>query len=218
MNGCNLEWSRTIHDFQWGPGLPAEGPSDLASVEESMQEQASTTYDPSPPMATVRATYDSRLINSYDFQKTAPLVAAQPNAIWTVGWQVPLGYRAVIRKFKVFFNGDVGGDPGNSVCAPLLTLYPTQFGSVFATGAQFASAGNGVAVPNCGYITIGSGDEFDCFFIVEEDSWFGLTGQNNNLNPSGSATTVSVNVYGTLIATNELELPYCVGNPVGMQA
>jgi hypothetical protein len=125
----------------------------------------------------------------------------------------------VVRKFKVIYDGDQGGSVANSVVIPLQTLYPVSFvtewspvsGSGIGGNVEFANSGNGVPVANSQYVTIGSGDEFDTFFIVEEGTWFGLMGQNNNITMGGGF--VSVNCYGQLIPTNQLELPYCIGNP-----
>jgi hypothetical protein len=74
MNGCNLEWAPSIRDFQWGVGPSTGIPADIAAIEGSVRALENTGLDPNPPMATVRATYDARLINSYDFAFRGPSV------------------------------------------------------------------------------------------------------------------------------------------------
>lgn len=221
-----VEWQRYIQDIQWGPGDNyAFIPSDLIALEACKDALENTPVADGPRDYDVRATYDSRLINSYDFNFAQLNLAVLFDEIWTIGFQVPFGYRAVVRKFKITYDNDVGGPIGNSWVVPLANTTPpgntdivTQ--SLWGGLNQFFianSVGAGSAVPNTTQIPIGPDGEVDCFFVVEEGTWFGMLGENANLVQVGSPT-MSINIYGNLIPSENMQLPFAIGNPIrGMQ-
>ena len=217
MNNCMLEWRLTIRDHQWGcyDWAPA---IDLLMLADAENDLAATPLDYQTLDYDVRSTYDSRPINAYDFNLcSGTLSGINSNIAWMVGWQVPLGYRAVVRRFDVQYDSDVGGPYGNSVIWPLQGLYPAtvqpapQLLAVSTPQFNMAVYTNnevGFPVPN-NIKSIGSGGSIDVFFIIEEGTWFGLAGSNaNQLNG-----TANVNVYGQLIPVRNEQLPYVVGNP-----
>jgi len=215
---CNLEFSPTIHDYQWGPGLNfKDNAVDLVALSNAQEELDNTPLTPQPIDYGVRSTYDSRPINSYDFNFTATNIPSLPNFLWLTGWQVPLGYRAIVRKFEVIYDQDTGGPFGNSVIFPLQSLYPSAtedlpagFPVTVPSYSTVVPAGNAVGFPVPNNVkAIGSGGSIDTFFICEEGTWFGIQGINTNIATEG---TVTINVYGNFLAIRDEQLPFVIGN------
>jgi hypothetical protein len=207
---CNLEWQPSIRDRCYGYDPNGEGTaSDLTALAGATAALAATPLADGPNNYSVRSTYDVRPVNAYDFNFSVLLFSVSNNVQWCVGWQVPLGYRAVIRRFEIQYDGDLGGAYGNSWIQPCISIYPTN--ESIDTSPISSNSGNPTPVPYNSEIAIGSGGEIETFFIAEEGSWFGLTGVNANLNLSGSPTA-SVNCYGNLIPTGEMQLPFTIGN------
>lgn len=215
MNGCNLEWQPTIRDYQWGPGIDTAGPVDLLSLEDAKTDMYAAPLVPEVLDYDVRSTYDSRPINAYDFNFCANSLIVTNDALWVVGWQVPLGFRAVVREFEVQYDQDTGNQFGQSLVYPLEGMYPSQFAPNPASSGpttptvQTAVAGAGFPVLN-NMKAIGSGGKIKTFFIVEEGTWFGIQGINNNL--GGVQGTVTINVYGNMLPIRNEQLPFIVGN------
>jgi hypothetical protein len=219
-----LEWQPYIQDKQWGPGLNYDFiPSDLADVDALKDALAETPVGDGPTNYDVRATYDSRLINSYDFHFAQLNVDVAFDEIWTIGFMVPFGYRAVVRKIKVIYDNDLGGPVGNSWIVPLANTTPpgssvvttfSPYGNVQQFFASSTTVAFGSGVPNNTQIPIGAGDTVDTFFLVEEGTWFGVMGQDSNLATIGT-TTASMDIYGQLIPSENMQLPFAIGNPIG---
>jgi hypothetical protein len=154
-----------------------------------------------PPSAfDVRSTYDSRPVNAYDFNYSAFLPSQNLiNTPWEFTFNVPNGYRAVPRKWDVFYDTPPSGPSYNST----VTLLQ-----------------QGAAVPNNGPIIIGMGtsDPIESFFICEENTTFGISGNVVGTVNSTQDSVISVNVYGNLIAVSEVALPFSVANPTSNPA
>lgn len=214
MNGCNLEWQPTIRDIQWGPGLDTAGPVDLLALEDAKTDMYQAPLVPEVLNYDVRAVYNSRPINAYDFNFCANSLIVNNNTLWVVGWQVPLGFRAVVREFEVQYDQDTGGPFGGSLVFPLEGMYPSTFGPNPQTSGpvtptvQTALAGAGFPVLNNAK-AIGSGGTIKTFFIVEEGAWFGIQGITSNI---GSQGTCTINAYGNFIPIRDEQLPFVVGN------
>jgi hypothetical protein len=214
MNGCNLEWQPSIRDFQWGLGVDTPGPTDLLALSTAVAEMQATPLEPVSLDYDVRAVYDSRPINAYDFNFCANNLIVLQNTLWAVGWQVPLGYRAVVREFEVMYDQDVGGEFGASLVFPLQGMYPSDFALQPASAGPTtpavltALAAAGFPLQNNAK-AIGSGGKITTFFIAEEGTWFGIQGISNNISVEG---TVTINCYGQLLPIRNEQLPFVVGN------
>jgi hypothetical protein len=214
MNGCNLEWQPTIRDIQWGPGLDTAGPTDLLALSGAVADAQATPLEPVPLDYDTRAVYDSRPVNAYDFNFCANNFIVNNNTLWAVGWQVPLGYRAVIREFEVQYDQDVGGQFGASLIFPLQGMYPSEFGDSPSTSGpvtptvQTALAAAGFPLQNNAK-AIGSGGKIKTFYIAEEGTWFGLEGISANIGVQGTCT---VNAYGQFIPIRNEQLPFVIAN------
>lgn len=187
----NKEYSPEIRDTQTGSTLDNVNASDLIAVSGATQAAGQAPLGEPPPNYDVRATFDSRFVNAYDFNMStsAPATSAAP---WVIEFTVPLGYRAIPRRWEVIYQGITGPiSPADST----VTLQS-----------------NGVSLPYNGPIIIGSGGTVRSFFLCEEGSTFGMTGFNGDA-PS-SNVTVSINVYGNLIPTSDVQLPYMAANRI----
>lgn len=221
----NIEWQPYIQDKQWGPGINYDQlPSaDLIDLEALKDDLENAPLGDGPNNYDVRATYDSRLVNSYDFHFAQLNALVIFNEIWTAGFMVPYGYRAVVRKIKVVYDNDLGGPYGNSWIIPLANTTPpgsavitvnSPYGNIQQFFYSSTSIATGSGVPNNTQIPVGAGDTIDTFFLVEEGTWFGCMGQDSNIEPIG-APTMSIDIYGQLIPSENMQLPFAIGNPIG---
>jgi hypothetical protein len=137
----------------------------------------------------VRCTYDSRPLNGFDFNLTQIFEESTDTTI-TASFLVPVGYRAVPRKWRIVF-------------VPA-TLYEVSEVTVFFTN-------NGADVPyNSVCIGNGTTDPLDTFYLAEESSPFGcrivLTP------PVVVLAGLVVQVYGNYLPVTNVALPFEVTN------
>lgn len=162
-----------------------------------LQDAASTRAMLSAPLGEpkvdfdVRSVYDSRPVNGYDFNFSA--VTLTIGGGWKVQFQVPSGYRVVPREWEVAFDVVIPGSAVNSTA------------SIQQNGAQ---------LPNNGPIVIGMGTDepIKTFFICEENTTFGIAGENTNIGGPVAEANVIVNVYGNLIPVTDVALPLSIAN------
>jgi len=172
---------------EWQAPADKEIPgSDLLKDDSSVDAMRAAPLGEPPTDFDVRAVFDSRFINSYDFNLSLAVSIAS-NVTWVATFNVPTGYRAIPRKWSVQFDSP----PLGPAAANNVTLQQ-----------------NGADVPNNGPIIIGAGtdDPIDSFYLCEENTTFGITGINQ------VNTEVNVNVYGNLLAVSDVALPLSISN------
>lgn len=182
----NLEWVLTIRDIQYGP-TDSPGAPDLANVMAQIGGMlAAPLGDPQSPYD-ARSVYDSRPLNAFDGVLSA---TASGDIPWTVQFQSPPGYRVVPREWTVSYDSPGSGPAGDSTVTILL---------------------NGSALLFNGPIVIGPGtnEPIETFFLVEENSSFGMSGSNTN---AVAASLVYVNVRCNFLPVMLDQLPYAVEN------
>jgi hypothetical protein len=184
------EFAEQIGDFQTGASVDQPGADLLFDDHAVAAMQATPLGEPSSDFD-VRSVFDSRPVNGYDFNYSAPFsqTGGASGAGWSVSFSVPNGYRAVPREWSVQFDQTIGGPSSNSVAS--------------------LTQGNS-SVPNNNAIIIGMGTDrpIKSFFLCEENTLFGISGRNNNT----SSLTGSVVVYGNLIPTSDVALPLSIAN------
>jgi hypothetical protein len=186
MYDGNREWWLTIKDYQSAPFF-FEGPSDLQDAEDMVSGMLAAPFGEPTDLYDARATYDSRPTNGFDaIFSTA--VATTNGAAWTALFTSPLGYRFVPRQFSISYDDGGAGPDANSTVNLLL--------------------GEGALPYNSG-IVIGAGAELPAFYLVEENTSFGVTGSNSNLT---GPTNVNVRIWGNLIPVKLEQLPFAVVN------
>lgn len=186
------EFADQQQDWQTGASWDQPG-ADLLQDAASISGMLSAPLGEPPTDFDVRCVYDSRIINSYDFNFTAT-ISGSSTAGWSAQFIVPVGYRAVPRKWAVQFDQLLTGPSGNSI----------------ATIQQ-----NGGDLPNntvC--IGMGTDEPIETFFLCEEQTTFGIAGFNSNPPSNGGVFTGSVNVYGNLIPVSSLALPLAASNQI----
>jgi hypothetical protein len=192
------EFAEQRGDWQTNASLDLPG-ADLLQDDAavSAMQQAPLTMPPSD--FSVRSVYDSRPVNGYDFNFSAVTQAtlvtnSTSAAVWFVNFNVPNGYRAVPRDWKIWL--DPPAAPGPSSAS---TVSLTQ---------------NGAAVPNNQDIIIGNGttDPIESFFVCEENTTFGVTGATTLIPRDNDPVNVNVNVHGNLIPVDANALPYAIAN------
>ena len=190
ING-NLEHFQDIRDFGVYPSTVQYAP-DLSGQQACVAELRSMGIGDVVPDYSVLAVYDSRPVNAQDFTFSGD-IGASKSTLWSItSFEVPAGYRAVIREFMVYYDSPGSGPAAESTA------------SLWANGAN---------VPFNQNIIVGNNAVIPTFFVLEEFSSFGVTGINGNLGAGGS--TVAVSVYGNLIPVTDEQLPFTVANPVG---
>lgn len=186
----NHEYAQEIGDAQAPPDMSDVGASDMALVQRSVDEMQRTPLGEPRVGFDVRAVYDSRPVNGYDFNLSASTDNVTTSA-WVIAFNVPNGYRMVPREWQVIYDSPPPGPSTNSI----VTLQQ-----------------NGANLPNNGPIIIGGGTglPIKSFFICEENTTFGITGRNTNL--ISGTNKVIINVYGNLLAVTDVALPFEVTN------
>jgi hypothetical protein len=146
-----------------------------------------------PPVAfDVRSTYDSRPVNSYDFNFSQSIAYVAAGGTLQFSFNVPQGYRAVPREWSVLLTAPALASSGNF--------------------NQISLNSNGAAVPNNQNIIFGAGgteDPIKSFFLCEEQTQFGATVLVQPVAVSGQAI---LNVYGNLIPVTSVALPFAIAN------
>jgi hypothetical protein len=206
MNGDNGNyvlwwWQRGEHeeqrgDFQASSCYEIPG-ADLLQDDASEAALMRSPLGEPPTDFTVRSVYDVRPVNGYDFNYFKSATITLSSGAWMVTFNVPPGYRAVVRHYEVEFDACFG--PGGGVFAP--------------SGSTASLQQNGANVPNNQTLDAGFGAAFDCFYLCEENTTFGLAGINLLINSAlGGVSTANVSVYGNLIAVDENALPLSIAN------
>lgn len=193
------EFAEQRGDWQTGASYDQPG-SDLLQDDASVAAMQQTPLGEPPTAFDVRSTYDSRPVNGYDFNYSAHFPSRNLiNNPWSIQFVVPNGYRAVPRKWDVFFDSPPAGPSYNST----VTLLQ-----------------NGAALPNNGPIIIGMGtnDSIDSFFICEENTTFGMSGNVVGVANTTQDSVISVNVYGNLLPVSDVALPFSIANPTSNPA
>lgn len=187
------EWSESRGDWQALPDINQPQAGDLIGQDAALQNMVAAKLGQPIGDYDVRSTYDSRPVNGYDFNFSvslaySPGISATP---WVATFIVPTGYRAVPREWEVSYDAQGAFPESNSTV------------SVQQAGAN---------VPNNQNIIIGNGTTrpIKTFFVCEENTSFGMTG--NNIGSTVPATQVNVKVYGNLIPVTDVSLPYCIAN------
>lgn len=189
------EFAEQRGDYQAPASLDESG-ADVLQADASIGAMLQTPLGEPPSNFDVRAVYDSRPVNAYDFNYSAsPSTTGSGANGWVATFQVPNGYRAVPRKWSIHYDTIAGGASANSTAS-------IQQG--------------GAALPNNANIIVGMGTDepIETFFLCEENTSFGITGINSNiltLNP-GQNYTANVNVWGNLIAVTDVALPFSIAN------
>jgi hypothetical protein len=187
----NDEYSASREDYQEPPDMRDNASGDMGrSQQESVDEMQRTPLGEPRVEFDVRCVYDSRPLNGGDFNLSITAVDTSTTN-WQATFVVPNGYRMVPRKWEVTFDNPPSGPNANST----------------ATIQQ-----NGANLPYNGPIIIGMGtsEPIETFFICEENTTFGIMG--NNANFTGGSNVVNVNVYGNLLAATDVALPFEVTN------
>jgi len=188
-NQGNQEYSQSRGDTQ-APPDPFAGPADMAGSGPLVSAMEIAPLGEPPVGFDVRCTFDSRMINGYDFNLSAAITDTSVTN-WQATFIVPNGYRMIPREWTIYFDNPPPGLASNSTA----TL-------------QQQSAG----IPNNGPIMIGSGttDPLKSFFLCEENTTFGIIGNNSNI--FSGAVTGYVTVYGNLLSVLDVALPFAASN------
>lgn len=188
----NQEYSQEIGDYQAPPDLTS-GPSDMLGTQQSVDAMHATPLGEPPVNFDVRAIFDSRPVNAYDFNLSANTTISSTSASWVATFVVPNGYRMVPREWEVYYENA----PAGSAVASQVTLQQ-----------------NNADLPNNTGIIIGvaTAAPIKSFFICEENTTFGIRGFNNNTFVVAGSAVVIVNVYGNLLPVTDVALPFEVTN------
>jgi|ERR1700677_1281289 len=191
------EFAEQRGDWQTGASLDVPG-ADLLQDDSSVAQMQVTPLGEPPSDFDVRCVYDSRPVNGYDFNFSAFQASSNiSNVPWNFTFTVPNGYRAVPRKWDVFYDTPPSGIPSYQSTVTLIQ--------------------NQAAVPYNGPIIVGMGTgdaPIDSFFVCEENTTFGISGSVTDVPNSTHATAISVNVYGNLIPVTEVAPPFAVTNQI----
>ncbi len=189
------EFAEQIGDWQATSCWEQPGADLLTDDAGLVSMQAAPLGEPTVDFD-VRCVFDSRIVNSYDFNFSTAIAligtSAGGNGSWSAIFTAPTGYRAVPRKWQVFFDDAPTGAASNSV----------------------ASVSQGLAaLPNNQNIIIGAGtgdNPIETFFICDELTQFGMFGINGNIGLLN--TTGVVTCYGNLVPVTNVPLPLSVSN------
>jgi hypothetical protein len=186
------EFAEQHGDWQTGASLDQPG-SDLLGDDTAVTAMQATPLGEPPIAFDVRSTYDSRPVNAYDFNFSQNQAEVSGGSVLIFLFNVPVGYRAVPRKWSVMLSIPTSPTSGN-------------FNEIsFQT--------NGGGVPNNQGIIFGSGgtdEPIETFFLCEEQTTFGCT---LDLGPTiSSGGQAVVNVYGNLIPVTTVALPFSIAN------
>lgn len=182
--------------------------SDVVSQTGKTADMAATPPGEPPVDYDVRSTYESRPVNSRDFNISAIVtgtVSGSGAIIFPVlNFVTPLGWRFVVTEWEITFSPSIA------------SLGP----SVFENTSVNLLGGGSVADPFNAGIIIGpngtSGDGIKTFMIVEEQTQFGIQILNidTTLTIGGHSNGV-VTIHGNALPVTDVQLPYAIANPVG---
>jgi hypothetical protein len=192
------EYEDVVGNYQADAGLSDTAGADLINSAASITAMESTPIGEPPADFSTVAVYDSRPVNGYDFNISQIVSAVYPGtgaiSTWSVTFDVPNGYRMVPREWEIYLDGFPGGSPLNSTC--IITQ-------------------NNAGIPNSTQLVVGAGTTrpIKTFFICEENTIFGATGQIALL-PAYTGQ-VYIAVYGNLLPVTDVPLPFSVCNKTG---
>jgi hypothetical protein len=191
------EFAEQRGDFQTNASLDLPG-ADLLGQDVAILAMQAAPVSMPPTEFEVHAVYDSRLINSYDFNfsGTAEVTVSNDTVVWAVNFNSPNGYRVVPREWHIFFD------------------MPLQ---IKASSSLVSLTQNNAGVPNNGNIIVGMGtgsNPIKSFYPVEENTTFGVLGSITGNSATPQTTTIVVNCYGNLIAVTDSALQFAIADQV----
>lgn len=191
------EFAEQRGDWQTNASLDLPG-ADLLGQDAAIIAMQQSPVSMPPVEFEVHSVYDSRLINSYDFNfsGTAEVTVTNDTVVWAINFNAPNGYRVVPREWDIFFDNPLQIKSSNS------TVLLTQ---------------NNAGVPNNGPIIVGMGTgsrPIKSFFLVEENTTFGVIGSITSTSATPQSTTISVNCYGNLIPVTDSALQFAIADVV----
>jgi hypothetical protein len=188
------EYPDEIGDIQQPPDTNDTGNADVVLDQSSIAAMQAAPLGEPQIGYDVRSVFDARPINAFDFNFSGTSNVTGTTGAWAVTFEVPLGFRAIPRKWYIDF------DPGLS----MLT-------GPSSTSTCSIQKGKQNLVQNQGII-IGQGGEIETFFLCEEVTPFGVSGNNLLYATSGADTLAIVNVWGTLIPVSSVALSFAAAN------
>jgi hypothetical protein len=192
-------------EHQAGPDQP--GATDVLAQRGKVAAMAATPPGEPPVDYDVRSVYDSRPVNSRDFNISGTVlgtVSGSGAIVFPVlNFNTPLGWRFVVLEWEVTFAPSLGA------------LGP----SLFAATSVNLLQGGGVADPfNTGIIIgpNGTGAKgVETFMLVEEQTLFGIQIVNADTTLGlGLTSTAIVTIHGNALPVMDVQLPYSIANPV----
>jgi len=174
------------------PADRSKTPGDIANAGRLTAQMIAAPPGEPPIDYDVRCVYDSRPINGYDFNVASFAAIGSTNS-WSVNFEVPKGYVAVVRSARHFLDPLPSSlDSENDVLATLLV--------------------NNIEIQNNNNIPVGvqSDTYLKYFYVVDELNTFGL-----KLTPSSVPlnTNAWVTFYGNLISKTGRPIPFEIANP-----
>lgn len=188
------EYQDAIGNVQQPADVDDTGNADVILDQSSIAEMQAAPLGEPLIGYDVRAVFDSRPINAFDFNFSATSQVTGTTGAWAVTFEVPLGFRAVPRKWYIDF------DPGLSI-----NTGPSSSSTASITKGKLNLVQNQL-------IIVGQGAEIETFFLCEENTPFGMSGNNLLGATSGANTLAIVNVWGTLIPVSSVALSFCAAN------
>jgi hypothetical protein len=193
---------------QGGPSFPdlefevrdRQGPPDFG-VESQRQTDVSAIPIGEPPgPGDVRAVFDSRFPNAYDFNFTKNFSYGGVSALGFViiPFIIPFGYRAVVREYTFFTTPiilPVGGSDG------AVQIFPQVNGGDVPNNSRVFTSG-------------ASSDPLKVFYLAEEGTSIGIRWFPLDAQLQASAYDITVQVYGNLLPVTGESLPYAVTNRI----
>lgn len=178
-------------DYSFPPTGDDQNFADLAGEQAAVADMHKTQIGEPPNDFDVRSVWDVRPVNGYDALLSTTSTDSTTQS-WSATFTAPNGYRAIPRKWEVWYDSPVGGAAGVS--------------------KAFLQK-NGADLPNqLGWI-IGDGTQnpIESFFTCEENTTFGIRGHNGNIVTGNSV--VNINCLVTLYPVSEISLPLSIANP-----
>jgi len=186
------EWSFERGDVG-AAGDTGSGTFDMGGEIASTLSMQRTPLGDGPTNYDVRSVWPVRPIAGFDFNynfsgTTVPL--GTTTAQWTTTFVTPIGYRLIPLIWDVNYDFPGSGPAANSTVS---------------------LQNNGIGVPLNQGIIIGAGGQVRSFFIVEENTQFGIIGANSNNSGTGN---ININCYGYVVPVTDVSLAFSVANPI----
>jgi hypothetical protein len=197
MDWRNRGQEFTAYNEEQADPDPNTGPADLVHTDAAIQAMGRAPLGDPPVDYDVRAVFDSRFPNCYDFNIAATSGSQSVSAggvSFTFALVAPAGYRAIPREWRVQIDNYYAGPTAGSTATILINQQALPFNTNIIIGAGTGS------IP------------IKTFFLVEEGQQFGLLYSNANAG-TGGPVIININCYGNLIAVTDVQLPYADANP-----